>query len=159
MTRIRTAQTTDATAISAMLQDLVAAGKRTLPADEQFVLITYIANPNGILCSVAEDEEGAILGLQSLIRATEGNTYGVPVGWGTIGTHVSPIAARRGIGSNLFEATKPAAIAAGIEKIEAVIGSANLEAQAYYERMGFRTYRQTDTKICKCWPPMDGDGR
>ena len=148
---IRTATETDAPAMSAMLRLLVQAGKRTSPADEAFVLSQYIANPDGIRCSLAIEDDGSVLGLQSLVLAREGNRYGTPVGWGIIGTHVSPLAARRGIGRQLFAVTKPAAAAAGLARIEAFIGERNAEGQAYYEKMGFVTYRLADGAVCKCF--------
>ncbi len=46
----------------------------------------------------------------------KGNPYEVEPGWGVIGTHVSPPAARRGVGTALFAASRR-------------------------EAMGFRTYR------------------
>ncbi len=148
---IRTANPDDAPAMSAMLQMLVQAGKRTAPADEAFVLSHYISNPDGIRCSLAVDDDGSVLGLQSLIFAREGNRYETPVGWGIIGTHVSPLAARRGVGRQLFEVTKQAAAEAGLEKIEAFIGEKNAEGQAYYEKMGFATYRLAEGAVCKCF--------
>lgn len=149
--KIRTATAGDAKAMSEMLQGLVTAGKRTARADVEFVLENYVSNPVGIRCFLAEDEQGALLGFQSLIRSTEGNRYGTPVGWGIIGTHVSPDAARTGVGTALFAASRKAAIEAGLTKIEAFIGKDNKIAQSYYERMGFETYRQTDTAVCKAW--------
>lgn len=148
---IRTATAQDAPAISEMLQMLVAAGKRTARADVRFVLENYTDNPVGIRCALAEDENGNLLGIQSLIHASEGNRYDTPVGWGIIGTHVSPDAARTGVGRRLFEFSRQAAIEAGLSKIEAFIGKGNLVAQSYYERMGFETYRHTDTAVCKVW--------
>ncbi|WP_245484998.1 GNAT family N-acetyltransferase [Rhizobium leguminosarum] len=146
--------------MSEMLQRLVAAGKRTARADVDFVREHYIGHPVGIRCSLAEDDDGNLLGFQSLIRATDGNPYDTPTGWGIVGTHVSPDAARTGVGSQLFEVTRQAAIEAGLEKIEAFIGIGNEVAQAYYERMGFRTYRTTETAVCKCWSAdaLDGAG-
>jgi GNAT superfamily N-acetyltransferase len=149
--RIRAAQPSDATAMSEMLQRLVAAGKRTSRADEGFVLQTYITDPHRIVCSLAEDETGQLLGFQSMKLATDGNPYGTPTGWGIIGTHVSPLAARRGVGSGLFEVTRKAAVEAGIPRIEAFIGATNIEGQNYYEKMGFRTYRTTESAVCKCY--------
>lgn len=61
--------------MSEMLQKLVAAGKRSARADVSFVQENYVGNPVGIRCSLAEDEDGNLLGFQSLIRATEGNRY------------------------------------------------------------------------------------
>ncbi|WP_105009427.1 GNAT family N-acetyltransferase [Rhizobium leguminosarum] len=105
--------------------------------------------------SLAEDEGGCLLGFQSLIRVTEGNRYGTPIGWGIIGTHVSPDAARLGVGRRL-NFTRQAAIDTGVTKIEAFIGLDNAAAQAFYESVGFRTYRQTHSAVCKCWS-LDGD--
>ncbi|WP_312991103.1 GNAT family N-acetyltransferase [Rhizobium populisoli] len=132
--KIRTAERGDAAAISEMLQLLVAAGKRKSPADEAYVLSHYVERPGSIRCSLAVDDDGSLLGFQSLVMATEDNPYGTPVGWGIIGTHVSPLAARRGVGSRLFEVTSVAAADAGLEAIEAFIGESNLEAQAYTKR-------------------------
>lgn len=147
--QIRTATPDDAPAISAMLHLLVEAGKRTSPADEAFVLSHYVANQDGIRCSLAVDDDGSVLGLQSLIFARDGNRYGTPIGWGIVGTHVSPLAARQGVGRKLFEVTKLAAIEAGLEKIEAFIGEKNADGQAYYDKMGFVTCRLADGAVCK----------
>jgi GNAT superfamily N-acetyltransferase len=155
--KIRTAGPEDALPMSEMLKRLVAAGKRTARADVEFVREHYIDNSAGIRCSLAEDDKGNLLGFQSLIRATDDNPYDTPVGWGIVGTHVSPDAARTGVGRELFETTRQAAIEAVLEKIEAFIGMGNEVAQAYYERMGFRTYRTTETSVCKCWS-LEGCG-
>jgi len=146
--KIRTAVSDDAPSMSSMLRQLVAAGKRKSPADEAYVLNNYINDPERILCSLAIEDE-TLLGFQSLKRATEGNRFGTPVGWGIIGTHVSPLAGRRGVGSRLFDVTREAGRSAGLESIEAFIGATNVEGQAYYEKMGFRTYRIADGAICK----------
>ncbi|MGE7369887.1 N-acetyltransferase family protein [Neorhizobium sp. NPDC001467] len=147
--KIRPAIPNDAPAMSVMLQMLVQAGKRTSRADEAFVLSHYVLNPDGILCALAVEDDGTAVGFQSLIHAREDNPYGTPAGWGIIGTHVSPLAARRGIGRQLFAVTRPAAIAAGLASIEAFIGENNQDGQAYYDRMGFVTYRLADGAVCK----------
>lgn len=149
--RIRPATADDADAMSVMLKKLVAAGKRTAPADVEFVLTHYVHNPVGVRCSLAQGEDGNILGFQSLIRAVEGNPYDTPIGWGIVGTHVSPDAVRQGVGRQLFAVTRRAAFEAGLTKIEAFIALSNLTAQAFYESIGFRTYRTTETAVCKCW--------
>ncbi len=147
---IRPAIPDDATGMSAVLTALTAAGLRTRPDDIDFALNHYITPTNGILCSVAE-RDGIILGLQSLQRAEKGNQYGVTPGWGIIGTHISPDAGRQGIGAALFAATLKAARDAGLAHIDASIGKTNSGGLAYYEAMGFRAYRETDTTICKCF--------
>lgn len=144
--KIRPATLADAPAISVLLQELVAAGKRTSRADEDFVRTHYIEG--GLLCSVAE-EEGEILGLQSLKRAEAGNLYATPEGWGIIGTHVSPRAARKGVGRGLFAASRAAAEAAALPAIEAYIQRGNAEGQGYYDAMGFRAWREDETAIAR----------
>ena len=146
---IRLARLSDAEAMSRVLTDIIAVTKRQRTHDQDFVRDTYINNPHGILCSVAEDANGEVLGFQSLIRAAEGNKYGVSAGWGIIGTHVSPRAARRGVGKALFSATKLAAENAGLQNIDATIGADNTNGLAYYDAIGFQNYRTGDNTICK----------
>ncbi|MEM9011937.1 MAG: GNAT family N-acetyltransferase [Pseudomonadota bacterium] len=136
--------------MSAFLKELTVSGKRTSPDDELFVRAHYIEDPGKIRCSVAE-EDGVVLGFQSLKRADAGNKWGVEPGWGIIGTHIRPSASRRGVGRALFAVSRKAAEAASIRKIDATIASDNPEALAYYEAMGFRTYRTPDDLICKCF--------
>ena len=61
----RIATYNDVEAMSRLLQELVVAGKRTSASDADFVRSNYVSNPNGIQCTVAEDQDGAILGFQS----------------------------------------------------------------------------------------------
>jgi len=149
--KVRQAVEKDAFEISGFLEDLKSLGKRSLPCDQDYVRSHYIDHIDNIRCSVAEDENGEILGLQILKVASETNPYGVPVGWGIIGTHVRPSAARHGVGKTLFAASREAAKSAGLKKIDATIGDNNPDALAYYEAVGFRTYRTPDGKVCKCF--------
>jgi ribosomal protein S18 acetylase RimI-like enzyme len=128
---------------------------RTAPDDETFALENYVTHVDNIQCSLAVDAKGTILGLQVLKLATEGNIYGVTPGWGIIGTHISPDAARLGIGKALFAATLTAAQDANLAHIDATIGDTNQGGLAYYEAMGFRTYRTTPGRICKCFTRDD----
>lgn len=154
--RIRPAAPQDAPAISDFLRELAVRGKRKSPSDVDFVRIHYIGHPDRIACSVAVDAQGHILGMQSLKHARDGNIYGVTPGWGIIGTHVSPDAARRGVGRALFAASRDAARRAGVRSIDATIQPENAEGLAYYEAMGFRDYRVSGGAICKCYElPVD----
>jgi GNAT superfamily N-acetyltransferase len=146
---IREAVSTDAAAMSDVLEELVAAGKRSRAADPGFALSHYIDHPHRLHCFAALDERGRMLGFQSLKVAREGNPYETPLGWGIIGTHVRPSAARMGVGSRLFAATLQAAREARLPAIEAYIGEQNGAALAYYETLGFRTYRRSDGIVCK----------
>lgn len=148
--KIREATRADAAEISQMLQDMAALGKRSLPSDVGFVIDSYLTHPDLIRCSLAVDNSGAILGLQILKRVGAGNPYGVTPGWGIIGTHVHPRAARQGVGRALLASSRKAATEAGLRKIDATIGAANAEGLGYYAAMGFRSYRRRGDKICKC---------
>ena len=146
--KTRAAEVGDVEQMSAFLKELTAAGKRKSPDDESFVRAHYIEGPSKICCTVVE-ENGVVLGFQSLIRAVAGNPYGVETGWGIIGTHIRPSSARRGVGRALFEVSSSLAREASIAQIDATIAADNLEALAYYEAMGFRTYRMPEGLICK----------
>lgn len=148
--KTREAVLDDAAEISGFLQELVALGKRKLPSDEEFVRSQYISHADNIRCTLVEDEDGTILGLQILKRASAGNKYDLPVGWGIIGTHVRASAARRGVGRMLFAVTLEAAKKAGLEKIDARIGASNPEALGYYESIGFCSYKTSADVVNKC---------
>ena len=145
---IRDAVLADVDQMSAFLKELTAAGKRKRPDDADFVRTYYIGDPHKIRCSVAEEND-VVLGFQSLTLAQSGNPWGVEPGWGIIGTHIRPCAARRGVGRALFAVTRKAAEAAAIAHIDASIATDNADALAYYEAMGFRTYRTPQGLICK----------
>ncbi|WP_421362477.1 GNAT family N-acetyltransferase [Agrobacterium rosae] len=151
MLKIRTATLDDAAAMTAVQNEIFAAGLRKTPRDIETILKVYLQREDNIECTVAENSEGRILGFQSLTYARPDNPYGVEEGWGIIGTHVSPTAARQGVGSGLFRATLLAAKAAGLENIDASIGADNSRGQAYYEAMGFRTYRTPEGLVCKVY--------
>jgi RimJ/RimL family protein N-acetyltransferase len=146
---IRPANIADAVAMSGVLEELIAAGKRSKPGDEKFALSHYIEHPHRIECAIAMDACGNMLGFQSLKLAHARNTYATPPGWGIIGTHVRPSAARTGIGSQLFTATVAAALGAKLQTIEAYIDSQNSAALKYYDAMGFTTNREPPGAVCK----------
>jgi len=153
---IRLIRDTDAEIVSAYLARLAQLGKRTLPHDPAFVRRQYISNPDIVQCVVAENDAGKVVGHQVLKRADPGNDYGVTPGWGMIGTHVDPDAARQGIGRKLFAATHRAARAAGLDVIDATIATENVDGQAYYTAIGFRDYRTEPGKICKRFDTFSG---
>ena len=149
--KIRSAQVDDAMAMAAVQNEIFSAGLRKAPTDVTAVLANYIQHADRIECSVAEDDDGRILGFQSLRYAQTDNAYGVAEGWGIIGPHVSPQAARRGVGSALFAATRKAAEARGLQNIDASIGADNMLGQSYSDAMGFTTYRQPEGLVCKVY--------
>ena len=146
---IREAKTSDAEAMSDVLQELIAAGSRTKSGDLHFVVSHYLDHPHRLHCFVAVDDDGDVLGFQSLKRAHVGNPYGTPTGWGIIGTHVRPTASRTGVGRRLFSRTLESARKAELPAIEAYIAEENASALSYYEALGFKTWRTPDGIICK----------
>lgn len=146
---IRPANQDDADGVAGILQALVLAGKRRKRDDTEFALTHYIAHPNRISCFVAEDDAGKLLGFQSLKQAQAGNEYGALPGWGLIGTHIRPSAARRGVGKGLFTATLHAAKGAYVPAIEAFIAEGNAAGLAFYGALGFVEYRRATGAICK----------
>jgi hypothetical protein len=139
---IREAVAADAGAMSVVLQELVAAGKRTENADADFALSHCIEHPHRLHCFVAVDDERKIVGLQSLKRAHEGNPYGTPVGLGIIGTHVTPSVTPTVVGSRLFAATLAGARTTNLPATETYIGEQNSSALVYHGSLGFRAYRR-----------------
>jgi ribosomal protein S18 acetylase RimI-like enzyme len=147
--RIRPTRPDDVTGISEMLTALADAGKRTRPSDPDFVRSTYVENDALVSSHVAEGESGRILGLQVVILAGPDDPFGVPEGYGSIGTHVAPDAGHRGIGSRLFEATEAVVRQSGLPAADASIADDNAEGLQYYEAMGFRTDREGAGRIVK----------
>ena len=139
----------DAPSLAAMLQALTAAGKRTRPSDLDFARDHYLTSPDLVVSTVAVDETDRVIGLQVVSRVTGENQWGTATGWGMIGTHVHPEAARRGLGRGLFGHTKRAVEASDLPAVDASIGDENAEALAYYGAMGFVTYRTAPGLICK----------
>lgn len=139
--KTRPATPADAQGLSRVLTPIIEMWGSDRQTDPDFLRERYIENPMRIACTVAVDDNDTILGFQSLQRAEEGNPYDVEPGWGVIGTYVSLDAGRRGIGSALFAATLAAAQEAGLEWIDASIGTDNAHGLAYYESRGFRSYR------------------
>lgn len=145
---VRDASAQDADAMSDVTVEIFAAGLRKEPGSVAFVRSRYLDDPQHLRCSVAEQDD-RIIGFQSLKRAEPGNIYNTPAGWGIIGTHIRPSAARTGIGRRLFAASLQAAQDAALPRIEAYIAADNAPALAYYEAMGFRAWRTEEGVICK----------
>lgn len=157
--QIRLATHDDAVAMVAVQNAIFAAGQRKAPTDLATVRATYLDHPDRIQCVLADDGDGSVLGFQSLRIARPGNAYDVAEGWGIIGTHVDPRAARRGVGSALFRATCAAARRAGLTRIDASIAADNALGQAYYAAIGFRTYRTPPGLVCKVYALDGGEQR
>lgn len=141
VTEIRPVRPTDADHMAEVQNAIYRAGLRATPVDVALVRERYLGMDYGVACTVAE-QEGRVVGFQSLKRAWPGNPYDVAEGWGIIGTHIHPDAGRGGLGRRLFATSLAAAKAAGLKHIDASIGVDNSPALAYYSAMGFTPYRE-----------------
>lgn len=98
MSEIRPARPTDAEDMAEVQNAIYRAGLRTSPVDVALVRERYLDMEYGVACTVAE-QEGRVVGFQSLKRAWHRNPYDVAEGWGIIGTHIHPAAGRSGLGA------------------------------------------------------------
>lgn len=147
MIELRSARPTDAEDMAEVQNAIHRAGLRASPVDVTPVRERYLDDVEyGIACTVAE-QDGRVVGFQSLKRAWPGNPYDVPEGWGVIGTHIHPDVGRSGLGRRLFAASLAAAQAAGLRHIDASIGADNPAGLAYYSALGFRPYRERGDTI------------
>lgn len=146
--QVRTALPSDAAAMCAVLNPLIEAGGTTahrIPFHVARMVAECIAPPRLIACTVAE-ESGTILGYQSI---EWGDAYGLAADWAVIATFVQSGLSGRGIGTQLFTATKQAARSDGAVAIDATIRRENTGGLTYYCRMGFVDYRSTDVSLSK----------
>lgn len=135
---IRIAEERDAAGMVAVLNPIIARGGTTAyeePYDNTLMLNNYISNVHGICCHVAE-EDGVILGFQKLDWLHEDEREG----WGSIASFVAGSAAGKGIGYQIFNATKAAAVAADATAIDATIRADNVPGLRYYGGLGFVEY-------------------
>lgn len=125
----------DAPALAELLNAVIAAGGTTAleePFTPERLAETYLTGPNVICCFVAEDEDGALLGFQTL-----GRYPGLPDDVGDIGTFARIGGTQRGIGSALFAKTRARATELGLSAINATIRSDNAGGLAFYGKQGF----------------------
>lgn len=144
-TRLATAA--DAKAMDDVLTPILESWGSTRDRGADHIRAFYIDHPDAIACTLAQTDR--VVGFQALKRATPGNVYDLPEGWGIIGTYVALDAPRCGIGRALFAASRRAAQQAGVRLIDATIGADNVAGLAYYEAMGFRDWRTLDGAIGK----------
>lgn len=146
MIELRTARPEDAAALAEVQNAIHRAGLRASAVDAALVRERYLGHEHTVACTVAE-QEGRVVGFQSLKRAWPQNPYEVPEGWGIIGTHIHPECGRHGIGRRLFAVSLVAARRAGLRHVDATIGADNEPALAYYGAMGFVPYKHLDGAI------------
>ena len=164
---VRTARTEDVPALVSLINAIIAAGGTTAHLrgfDSARMLSHYVAPERGISCVLAEDA-GGILGFQALEWCDPGwpGPHRLPADWAVIASFVRPGAQGRGVGRALWQATRAAAVAAGVTSIDATIRADNAGGLAYYAGIGFRDYARLDgiplsdgrpvDRICKRFDP------
>ena len=136
---IRPASIDDAAQMTALLNDIIAAGGTTAhqtPFDDDRMIAHYIACPTGICCNVAENH-GQVLGFQQLDGPDP--DQGGEAGWGYVASFVKTSASGTGIGQKLFAETLKQAKRAGVRHINATIRADNTVGLRYYHGLGFVT--------------------
>jgi L-amino acid N-acyltransferase YncA len=139
----------DAAALAELLNEIIAAGGTTAyetPFTPDAFADAHIDGPGVITSVLAENAEGHPMGFQILLASDK-----LGPSWGDIGTFARRGATTRGIGSALFDATKAAAIAAGLKVINATIRADNIGGLTFYARMGF-----VDYAVARAVPLADG---
>jgi L-amino acid N-acyltransferase YncA len=136
----RPATTKDATAMAALLNEIIAIGGTTAyeePFSGESMDDHYVSARNLIACTVAE-RDGELLGFQGLFWPTDEDPF--PMGWAFIATFARVGRTGGGVGRALFAATVKAARGAGVRTIDATIRGDNTSGLAFYGRMGFTDY-------------------
>ena len=135
---IRPVQESDATAISEMLNAIIAIGKYTIlePVTPAIQLEFIRSFPPRGLFLVAERDDGKILGLQDVSPTSSWSNAMRHLG--DIATFIAMDAQGQGVGRALAQATFTAAREKGFEKLIAMIRGDNPRAIGFYVSQGFK---------------------
>lgn len=150
---VRPVAADDAPALAELLNAVIAAGGTTAlqePFTPEALDETYLTGPDVHCCFVAEDEDGMLLGFQTLVRYP-----GLPEDVGDIATFARLGAAQRGIGSALFAATTQRATELGLSAINATIRGDNTGGLTFYTKQGFADHAVTPGVPLKEGTPVD----
>lgn len=140
---IRTGSPADTGNACDLLNEIIAIGGSTaltVPLSRQE--FTDWIMGDGCGWQVAEKDDGTLMGFQWI-----GPWGNLPEDTVEIGTFVRAGQTGLGVGSKLFEATKPVARAMGKNWIEAEIRSDNEGGLIYYQSIGFRGNLKRDGKM------------
>jgi hypothetical protein len=152
--RIRRAMASDAAPLCAILNAIIEIGGTTafeIPLNVAEFGDTFLEGKNFLACFIAEDlATGAPLGFQSLSRDPD-----LPENWADIATFTQRAPKVPGVGTALFAQTRIAARALELAAINAVIRADNRGGLAYYDKMGFATYRIAEAIPLRDGTPVD----
>ncbi len=141
MITVRPARPEDATQLVDLINTIIQAGGTTAHQtlfDNDRMMKHYLAPDLLISCQVAIEEK-TVVGLQSL-EWSDPEYEGPdprPSDWAVIASFVKQGQQGKGIGQLLFNATKTAAMLAGVKAIDATIRVDNTVGLAFYEKLGF----------------------
>jgi GNAT superfamily N-acetyltransferase len=148
--RVRHAVMSDAPALCEMLNAIIRIGGTTaleVPLSVAGFVGDFLEGEHFLSCFVAEDSRTSRpLGFQSLSRHP-----GLPEYWADIGTFAKSEPKTQGVGTALFTRMKIWAAERDVAAINAAIRADNRGGLAFYEKMGFRTYR-----VYQAVPLLDG---
>ncbi len=149
----RQAQQDDVPALCTLLNEIIGIGGTTAfedPMDEAAFAGWFLSGPDRLSCLVALDEDQRPVGFQTLARkAALGDD------WVDIATFAQVGGTQRGIGTALFTETLAFARGHGAAWINATIRADNTGGLAYYDRMGFETYKTDPGVPLKSGQPVD----
>ncbi len=151
----RPATAKDATAMAALLNEIIAIGGTTAyedPFDSESMDQQYVCARNLIACTVAENDS-ELLGFQGLFWPTAEDP--LPRGWACIATFARVGRTGSGVGRALFAATVRAARGARANTIDAMIRADNTSGLAFYSLMGFTDYDRLAAIPLKDGTPVD----
>jgi L-amino acid N-acyltransferase YncA len=151
---VRPARSTDAAALTELLNIIIAAGGTTA-MEEPLAVDTFaewfVSGPDVLFCVVAEgDMSRNLLGFQSIYRDAE-----LPERWADIATFSSTRHKVAGVGTRMFAHTRSMAKDLGLTTINATIRADNVQGLSYYDKMGFRTYRTREAVPLRDGTPVD----
>ncbi len=135
---LRPARDGDAGELSGLLNQIIAVGGTTAhetPLTDVTFREHFLAGRDHLSCQVAENDDGLLLGFQSLERNAN-----LPAGWGDIATFARLQPKVPGVGRALFAATRMVAKDLGLVAINATIRADNTSGLGYYGKMGFQDY-------------------
>lgn len=146
---VRPVAADDAPALAELLNAVIAVGGTTAleePFTPERLAETYLTGPDVHCCFVAEDEDGTLLGFQTLVQDPK-----LSDDIGDIATFAEVGGTQRGIGSALFAVTRARAAELGLTAINATIRADNTGGLAFYGKQGF-----ADHAVTEGVPLMDG---
>lgn len=146
---VRASVNSDSEVLHLLLNEIIKTGGSTAmenPLSATDFEIHFLSGTNFICCHTAENEEGELVGFQSL-----GIHSKLPKGWADIATFARLSPKTPGVGTALFQTTVAYAREFKFKSINATIRADNVSGLAYYSKMGF-----TDYSTDKAVPLNDG---